>query len=93
MTFSLSQSSASFLRQFSAEENSHLSTVLDSLIEASRRARELAQLNARISAFYDSLPDSAVQEDVAWAQMGEQGLAAVFEEIDQATPELTSARR
>jgi hypothetical protein len=93
MTFSLSRTSANFLRQNSAEENTHLSTVLERLIEDSRRAKEVAQLNASISAFYDSLPDSAMQEDAAWGQVGAAGLASFESEIEQATSEKVSARR
>jgi hypothetical protein len=93
MTFSLSRTSANFLRQNSAEENTHLSTVLERLIENSRRAKEVAQLNASISAFYDSLPDSAMQEDAAWGQVGAAGLASFESEIEQATSEKVSARR
>jgi len=49
------------------------------MIETTRRAQELQQLNADISAFYDALPDGAVQEDAAWGQVGAAGLAALVE--------------
>jgi hypothetical protein len=52
---------------------------MERMIEATRRAQELKQLNADISAFYDALPDAAAQEDAAWGQVGAAGLAAFVE--------------
>jgi hypothetical protein len=52
---------------------------MERMIEATRRAEELKQLNADISALYDALPDAAVQEDAAWGQVGAAGLAALVE--------------
>ena len=58
------------------------------MIETSKRALELAQLNADVSAFYDSLPDVVLQEQAAWGETGAAGLAAVSEsEIEPAAPE------
>lgn len=79
VTVSLSKHSAEYVRSISAQERSHVSTVLERMIEAARRAQELKQLNAEISAFYDARPDSVVQEDVAWGQVGAAGLAALVE--------------
>ena len=92
LTVSLSPSSAEFLRRFSAEANLHVSTVVDNMVENTKRALELAQLNAGVSAFYDSLPDAVMQEQVAWGEMGTVGLAEVFEsEIEPAAPERAQA--
>jgi hypothetical protein len=89
LTVSLSPSSAEFLRKFSAEAKLHVSTVVENMIENSKRAQELAQLNAGISAFYDSLPDAVLQEQAAWGETGTAGLAEVFEsEIEPAAPEI-----
>jgi len=52
---------------------------MERMIEAARRAQELEQLNAEISAFYDARPDSLVREDAAWGQVGASGLAALVE--------------
>jgi len=52
---------------------------MERMIEAARRAQELKQLNADISAFYDTQPDAAVLEDATWGQVGAGGLAAFFE--------------
>ena len=68
-----------YVRTISAEERSHVSTVVERMIESVRRAEELKQLNAGISAFYDTLPDAAVTEDMAWGQLGAAGLAALVE--------------
>jgi hypothetical protein len=92
LTVSLLPSSAEFLRRFSAEANLHVSTVVEKMIENSKRAIELAQLNAGVSAFYDSLPDAVMQEQAAWGEKGAAGLAEVFEsEIEPAAPEIAHA--
>jgi hypothetical protein len=80
------------VKTISAQERSHVSTVMERMIEAARHAQELKQLNANISAFYDALSDSVVQEDAAWGQVGAAGLAALVESeaeeiIHEAAPE------
>jgi len=79
VTITLSRHSAEYVRMISAKERSHVSTVMERMIETTRRAQELKQLNADISAFYDALPDGAVQEDAAWGQVSAAGLAALVE--------------
>jgi hypothetical protein len=79
VTITLSRHSAEYVRTISAKEHSHVSTVMDRMIETARRAQELKQLNADISAFYDALPDAAVLEDATWGQVGAAGLAALVE--------------
>jgi hypothetical protein len=79
VTITLSRHSAEYVRTLSAKEHSHVSTVIERMIETARRAQELKQLNADISAFYDALPDAAVLEDAAWGQVGTAGLAALVE--------------
>jgi hypothetical protein len=79
VTITLSKHSAEYVRTISAKERSHVSTVMERIIEASRRAHELKQLNADISAFYDALPDEVVRDDTAWGQVGTAGLAALVE--------------
>jgi len=56
------------------------------MIESARRAEELRQLNASISAFYDALPESAMAEEEAWGEIGAAGLAALVESEDDRTP-------
>jgi hypothetical protein len=84
VTITLSRHSAEYVRTISAKERSHVSTVMERMIEATRRAQELKQLNADISAFYDALPDAAVLEDATWGQVGATGLAALVESEAQA---------
>jgi hypothetical protein len=61
---------------------------MERMIESVRRAEELKQLNAGISAFYDTLPDAAMTEDAAWGQFGTAGLATFVEfQGDETTPE------
>jgi hypothetical protein len=92
VTVSLSPSAAEFLRKFSAEENLHVSTVVETMIEDSKRARELAQLNEGISSFYDSLTDAVMQEQGAWGEIGAAGLTQLLEsEIEPVLPEKRTA--
>jgi hypothetical protein len=65
------------VRTISAQERSHASTVMEGMIETTRRAQELKQLNTDISAFYDALPDAADLEDRTWGQVGAAGLATL----------------
>jgi hypothetical protein len=79
VTITLSRHCLEYVRTISAQERSHVSTVMERMIEAARRAQELKQLNADISAYYDALPDSVAQDDAAWGQVGAAGLAALVE--------------
>jgi hypothetical protein len=95
VTVTLSRHSAEYVRTISAKERSHVSTVMERMIESARRAEELKQLNADISAFYEALPDAAVREDAAWGQVGATGLAALVEseadeDIHEAAPKASA---
>jgi hypothetical protein len=79
VTVTLSKHSAEYVRTISARERSHVSTLIERMIESVRRAEELRQLNAGILAFYDTLPDTALAEDAAWGKLGADGLAALAE--------------
>lgn len=86
VTITLSKDSVEYVRTISAKERSHVSTVMERMIESARRAEELKQLNSGISAYYDALPDAGVTEDTAWGQLGAAGLAAFVEsERDETT--------
>jgi hypothetical protein len=79
VTITLSRHSLEYVRTISAKERSHVSTVMERMIESARRAEELKQLNSSISAYYDALPDAGMTEDAAWGQLGAAGLAAFVE--------------
>ena len=88
VTISLSRHSAEYVKKISKRDRSHVSTVMEQMIETVRRAEELKQLSTGIAAFYDRLPDAAVEEDAAWGQLGAAGLAAfVKSEGDESIPE------
>ncbi|MGB2665879.1 MAG: hypothetical protein WAK48_17890 [Candidatus Acidiferrum sp.] len=90
MTVTLSRKSVEYVRTISVKERSHVSTVMERMIESARRAEELKQLNSDISAFYDALPEAAMTEDAAWGQLGAAGLAALIEaEGDEAISDAT----
>jgi len=91
VTITLSRHSAEYVRTISAKERSHVSTVMERMIETTRRAQELKQLNADISDFYDAMPDAAIREDATWGQVGAAGLGALVEsesheDISEAAP-------
>jgi hypothetical protein len=65
---------------------------MDRMIESVRRAEELKQLNAGISAFYDALPDAAVTEDAAWGQLGAAGLTSLVESEGEETVSETAPK-
>jgi|SRR5579863_198349 len=79
ISISISQSSAEFLRKVSKAENTHVSAVVEQLIEERRLEKERARLNTSISAHYDSLSESASGEEQAWGELGATGLAEMFE--------------
>jgi hypothetical protein len=79
VTITLSRDSVEYVRTISAKERSHVSTVMERMIKSARRAEELKQLNAGISAYCDALPDTGVTEDAAWGQLGAAGLAVFVE--------------
>jgi hypothetical protein len=85
LTVSVSQESAAYVKEYSAAEKLHVSTVIEGLIEELRRNRELALLNANITAFYDRLPEGEIQEQALWGQLGVEELAAFESEMDQAS--------
>jgi hypothetical protein len=87
VTVTLSPNSAAFVRKYSATEHVPVSTALENMIEDYRRTRELAQLNANVASFYDSLPDPIVQEQSAWGAVGAAGLAEMFEPEIEAVPQ------
>ena len=87
VTITLSPNSAAYVRKYSATEHVHVSTALESMIESFRRTRELAQLNANVASFYDSLPDPIMQEEAAWGTVGAAGLAEMFEPEIEAVPQ------
>jgi len=64
---------------------------MERMIESVRRAEELKQLNADISALYDALPGAAVAED-AWGQLGAAGLAALVESEEDESVSKTTPR-
>lgn len=79
VTVTLSRGAADYVRTISVKERSHVSTVMERMIEGARHAQELRQLNADITAFYDALPDERLQDETAWSQAGTAGLASLVE--------------
>ena len=93
-SFTLSRNSVEFIHLLMQEYNySSLSASLDKLIETVRRARDLENLNAGVSAYYDSLTPAEVREQSDWAELGEDGLSAFESESVQDLPATAVAAR
>lgn len=94
VTFTLSQDSLAFLQSFKEQANSSsLSATLDRMIAGVMRARALDALNANVSAYYDSLSPTELQEESAWGDVGAEGLAAFESESEMKHPEATRVKR
>lgn len=92
ITVSLSRDAVQFLRSFRAQVKSpSISALLEGILAELRGRSEMEQLNAKVSAYYDSLSDAQVREDAAWGQFGESALARTEIESDQS--QLTHAER
>jgi hypothetical protein len=75
LTFTLSREAVEHIRKLRAKASSpSLSATLERLIESNRRAQRHADLQAGISAYYDSLSPAESQEDAAWGAVGEAAL-------------------
>ena len=94
VTLSLSKRAVQFLRTFRKQENSpSLSALVESMIEKARHARDLADLDASVTAYYNSLSEAEVQEQAAWGEIGAAGLAALESEAHARTPEAARVDR
>lgn len=92
ITVSLSRDAAKFLRRFRAQVRApSVSALLEGILANLKGVNEMDELNARVSAYYDSLSDADVHEDAAWAQLGESALAQTQIESDRS--QFTSAKR
>jgi len=94
VTVSLSAGALRFLRTLQRQENSpSLSASVENMIEKTRRARELADLDASVSAYYNSLSEAEMREESAWAEAGVAGLATFESETERTSPEVARANR
>ncbi len=92
VTVSLSRDSVKFLRSFRDQVKApSVSALLESILANLKGAHEVDQLNARVSAYYDSLSDGDVREDAAWGRFGQSALAA--NEIESDRPRLARVKR
>jgi hypothetical protein len=81
-----------FLRSLRAQVKSpSISALLEGILADVRGGDEMEQLNAKVSAYYDSLSDAQVREDAARGQAGESALAGTEIESDQ--PRLAQGER
>jgi hypothetical protein len=81
-TFTLSPASLAYLEQETRRRSADSqSAVLDELLQEKKRERQLASLEASVTAYYDSLPDAQVEEDRAWGKFAGSHLALSEEEL------------
>jgi len=94
VTFSLSREALEFLRTLQKREHSpSLSASVENMIDKTKHARDLADLEASVSAYYNSLPEEEIRAESAWGKSGAAGLAAFESEAEQTIPELVRASR
>jgi hypothetical protein len=90
-TFTLSPESLAYLEQQARERQlDSQSAVLDELLQEKTREQQRATLEAKITAYYDSLSDEEVEERRAWGEFAEQNLVLDEEELAHAR---STARR
>jgi hypothetical protein len=87
-TFTLSPASLAYLEQETRLRRADSqSAVLDDLLQEKKRERQMAALEANISAYYDGLSDAEVEEDKIWGEFAGSHLALKEDEAvyDQPT--------
>jgi hypothetical protein len=71
-TFSLSRQSVMFLETLRKERRSRsISSVLEEIIRQQQQAKEMKNISASVSSYYDSLTKAEMEEDQAWGQFAE----------------------
>ena len=93
VTLSLSREATSYAHQLQSRlKVPSMSALFERVITDLKRKNELAQLNARASAYYDSLSEAQLAEE-GWGQLGQAGLAALDDEleVDLSTPEVIAS--
>jgi hypothetical protein len=95
ITVSLSGESIRFLKAFRAEIHSpSMSALFEKIVSDVKGRTEMEQLDDNIKAYYDSLPETSVQEDRAWGSLGEAALVSLAEEErGEERPQLASVGR
>lgn len=92
ITVSLSRESAKFLRTVRAEAQSpSMSALFEKIVADLQGKTEMEQLDAKIIAYYDTLPESDSKEESAWAAVGEAALALEKENVPR--PKMVVAER
>jgi len=90
-TFTLSPESLAYLEQEARRrQTDSQSSVLDALLQEKKRERKLAELEANISSYYDSLSEEEVEEDKIWGEFAGMHLAL---QEDEALYDKPTARR
>jgi len=84
ITVSLSRKSAKFLRTIRAEVRSpSMSALFEKIVADLQGKTEMEQLDAKIRAYYDTLPESDIKEESAWGAVGEAALALEEEDVQR----------
>ena len=71
-TFTLTKQALEYIEQLKKEHNiESASSALESLIEESRRQRELAEVSSSIAKYYSSLSDEQQRQESAWSRFSD----------------------
>lgn len=80
ITISLSKDKVSFLKNHSGQAGVRsVSAFIERLVADAQARAELEKLGARTALYYDSLSPRDTEEERAWGELGERGLAAAEE--------------
>jgi hypothetical protein len=91
MTVSLSRESAQFFRTLrETAQAPSMSALMERIAGDLQSKTAMEQLDAKLRAYYDAMPDRAVEEESAWGALGEAALAA---EEDAHQPEMAVTER
>src|SRR5208283_3340008 len=84
-TFTLSPESLAYLEQQARQRNlGSQSAVLDELLLEKTAEQRRAALEAKVTAYYDSLSDAEIEEDRLWGEFAGRHLALSEEELSHA---------
>lgn len=91
LTVSLSRGSLKYLKVIRSQcKAPSMSALFERIVSDLQAKTELEQLDEKMDAYYDSLSESAIQEDRAWGALGEAALASQTTE-EENEPQLAVA--
>jgi len=92
VSLTLSPDCVHYIKDLQKLQNSpSLSALVETMIENERRARRLLDLDASVTAYYNSLSPAERRADAEWGHIGADGLAAFDSELEEKPREMAHA--